>query len=105
MAAIHGLAVKGVKLVKGPLLFMEGVPEASFGEVVKIFSEDGREWIGQVLEAGVDVTVIQVLGDTEGIDSGVIVRFTGETLKLPVSEEMLGRVFSGSGVPIDGGPP
>ncbi len=105
MALIYGSARKGIRLVKGPLLFMEGVPEARFGEVVRIFSEEGREWVGQVLEAGREATVIQVLGDTEGIDSGVIVKFTGETLKLPVAEEMLGRVFSGSGVPIDGGPP
>ncbi len=105
MALIYGAARKGIRLVKGPLLFMEGVPEARFGEVVRIFSEEGREWVGQVLEAGREATVIQVLGDTEGIDAGVIVKFTGETLKLPVAEEMLGRVFSGSGVPIDGGPP
>lgn len=102
--SIYGLTYKGIDQVKGPLVIMRGVPGAAYEEVVRIYSEDGREWFGQVLEAGRDKVVIQVLGDTEGLDSNAMVKFTGSTLKIPVSDEMLGRVFNGAGEPIDGGP-
>ena len=48
----------------------------------------------------------QVFEGTSGIDNqGTSLEFTGEVLKTPVSEDMLGRIFNGSGRPIDGGPP
>jgi V-type H+-transporting ATPase subunit B len=50
--------------------------------------------------------VVQVFEGTTGIDNqGTTLEFTGEVLKTPVSRDMLGRVFNGSGIPIDGGPP
>lgn len=49
--------------------------------------------------------VVQVFEGTSGVDvKSTHVEFTGDTLKMPVSEDMLGRVFNGSGVPIDKGP-
>jgi V/A-type H+-transporting ATPase subunit B len=50
------------------------------------------------------MVVVQIFETTTGIgrDSGV--RFTGETIKMPVGHEMLGRILSGGGKPIDGGP-
>jgi V/A-type H+-transporting ATPase subunit B len=102
--SIKGLAFRGIDQVKGPLVIMRGVPGVAYEEVVRIYSEDGREWLGQVLEAGRDKVVIQILGDTEGLDTNAIVKFTGSTLKIPVSDEVLGRVFNGAGEPIDGGP-
>ena len=101
---IKGIAFRGIDQVKGPLVIMRGVPGVAYEEVVRIYSEDGREWLGQVLEAGRDKVVIQILGDTEGLDSNAIVKFTGSTLKVAVSDEVLGRVFNGAGEPIDGGP-
>ena len=51
------------------------------------------------------MAVVQVFEGTSGLDvKGTAVRFTGETIKLPVSSDMLGRVLDGSGTPIDGGP-
>ncbi len=48
---------------------------------------------------------MQVFEGTSGVDvKATHVEFTGDTLKMPVSEDMLGRVFNGSGVPIDKGP-
>ena len=42
---------------------------------------------------------------TSGIDvKKTTVQFTGDNLRIPVSEDMLGRIFNGSGVPIDNGP-
>ncbi len=102
--SISGLTYRGIDQVKGPLIIMRGVPDAKYGEVVKIFTEEGREWTGQVLEAGKDMVIIQVLGDPEGIESDAMIKFTGTTLKLPVSSDMIGRMFNGAGKPIDGGP-
>ncbi|RLG48539.1 MAG: V-type ATP synthase subunit B, partial [Thermoproteota archaeon] len=55
--SISGLTYRGIDQVKGPLVIMRGVPDAKYGEVVKIFTEEGREWTGQVLEAGKDMVI------------------------------------------------
>jgi|TARA_B110000977_G_C11074109_1_gene490535 V-type H+-transporting ATPase subunit B len=53
-----------------------------------------------------DRAVVQVFEGTSGVDGrNTKLEFTGEVLKTPVSEDMLGRIFNGSGQPIDGGPP
>ncbi|MHC1585782.1 MAG: V-type ATP synthase subunit B, partial [Candidatus Syntropharchaeia archaeon] len=91
--------------VAGPLIVVEGVEGVAYGEVVNIRTPDGEERKGQVLEARKGVAVVQVFEGTRGIDtSGTKVRFTGDTLKLPVSQDMLGRFFDGLGRPIDGAP-
>ena len=60
---------------------------------------------GQVLEINGSRAVVQVFEGTSGIDNTrTTCKFTGEVLKMPISEEMLGRVFNGSGKPIDGAP-
>ncbi len=50
------------------------------------------------------LVAIQVFEGTTGIDKNASVRFLGETMKMPVTEDLLGRVLDGSGQPIDGGP-
>jgi V/A-type H+-transporting ATPase subunit B len=65
----------------------------------------GEERRGQVLEVSRDMAIVQVFEGTSGLDlTRTRVRFTGETVKLPVSADMLGRIFDGSGKPMDGGP-
>lgn len=91
--------------VAGPLMIVEGVEDVSYGEVVEIKTSSGESRRGQVLEAIEGKAVIQVFEGTSGIDTlKTKVRFTGETMKLPVSLEMVGRIFDGTGRPIDGGP-
>jgi len=91
--------------ISGPLLFVEAVKGVGFGELVRIVAPDGSERRGQVLEVSDKMAVVQVFEGTSGLDvKGTAVRFAGETIKLAVSSDMLGRVFDGSGVPIDGGP-
>ena len=61
---------------------------------------------GQVLEVDGERAVVQVFEGTSGVDGrNTKLEFTGDVLKTPVSEDMLGRIFNGSGQPIDGGPP
>ncbi|MGA1821992.1 MAG: V-type ATP synthase subunit B [Thermoplasmatota archaeon] len=91
--------------VSGPLMVVEGVEDVAYGEVVRIRAPDGGMRLGQVLEAHLDKAVIQVFEGTSGIDTDTTsVRFTGDTMKIPVSPDMLGRVFDGTGNPIDDGP-
>lgn len=94
-----------VRAIKGPLVVVEKVKGVSYGEVVKIKGGDGRERLGQVLEAQEDLAILQVFEGTNGLDTkNTAIKFTGETMKIGLSMEILGRVFDGAGRPIDGGP-
>jgi len=90
--------------IAGPLIFVEKTEPIGYGELVNIVLYDGTVKRGQVLDTSDELVVVQVFETTAGIgrDSGV--RFTGETIKMPVGKEMLGRILSGGGKPIDGGP-
>ena len=90
--------------VSGPLVFAETEEPIGYDEMVEIETPDGTIKRGQVLETSGDVVAIQVMEGTEGIGRDATVRFLGETLKMPVTEGLLGRVLDGSGRPIDGGP-
>jgi V/A-type H+/Na+-transporting ATPase subunit B len=86
----------------GPLLVVEGIAEPTYEEDVLIRLENGQVIRGRVLEAHRNKAVIQVFGQTMGIDTETTsVSFTGSTTKLSVGKDMLGRVFSGLGEPLD----
>lgn len=92
-----------IKEISGPLLVVEKVENVGYGEVVEITTSDDETRLGQVLETSTDTAVIQVFEGTTGLDTHKTrVRFTGEPIKLPVSEDMLGRVFTGLGKPKEG---
>mgnify|MGYP000047006297 CR=1 FL=1 len=94
-----------VKEIAGPLLFVERTSGIAYGEVVKVTTPIGEERTGQVLEVDEKRAVVQVFEGTSGLDiTKTATRFTGETLKFPVSLDIMGRIFDGSGRPIDGGP-
>ncbi|KAK4987425.1 Vacuolar ATP synthase subunit B [Elasticomyces elasticus] len=91
--------------VNGPLVILENVKFPRYNEIVSITLPDGTERSGQVLEARGTRAVVQVFEGTSGIDvKKTKVEFTGHNLKLGVSEDMLGRIFDGSGRAIDKGP-
>ena len=91
--------------VAGPLMVVEGVEGVGYGEVVDITLTSGEKRRGQVLESAEGRAVVQVFEGTRGIDtSGTRARFTGETVRIPVSTEMVGRIFDGTGRPMDKGP-
>ncbi len=94
-----------VKEVSGPLLFVETVGGIGYGELVEVTAPSGEERSGQVIDVSEGITVVQVFEGTSNLDvRTTAVRFTGDTIKLPVSMDMLGRAFSGGGKPADGGP-
>ncbi|KAH6990632.1 P-loop containing nucleoside triphosphate hydrolase protein [Ilyonectria sp. MPI-CAGE-AT-0026] len=91
--------------VNGPLVIVENVKFPRYNEIVTLTLADGTQRSGQVLEARGDRAVVQVFEGTPGIDvKKTRVEFTGQSLKLGVSEDMLGRIFDGSGRAIDKGP-
>jgi V/A-type H+-transporting ATPase subunit B len=99
------LSYKTVKQVAGPLIFVEGVKDAAYGEIVEVTNALGERVRGQVLDSREGLAVVQIFGSTLGLStSGTSVRFLGETARVAVSDEMLGRVFDGLGNPRDAGP-
>jgi V/A-type H+-transporting ATPase subunit B len=91
--------------VAGPLMIVEGVEGVAYSEIVEIETPNGEARRGQVLEVRRDIAVIQVFEGTDDLNTKTTkTRFTGETAKIGVSIDMLGRIFDGTGKPIDGGP-
>ncbi len=100
-----GKVYSTISEVSGPLMVVEGVEGAKYGEVVEVETPSGETRTGTVLEARRDAAVVQVFEGTSGLDTtSTKVRFTGETFKIPVSMDLLGRILDGKGEPIDGGP-
>lgn len=96
---------KTVVNVEGPLVILDNVKFPKYAEIVNVRLGDGSMRKGQVLEISGKRAVVQIFEGTQNIDVvNTHVEFTGDVLKMPISEEMLGRTFNGSGNPIDGGP-
>ncbi len=94
-----------VTSINGPLLLVEEVENIKYEELVEIHLPNGEVRRGKVLEVHNDKALIQVFEGTTGIDiPTTLVRFTGKGIELPLSIDMLGRVFNGLGLPIDNGP-
>jgi len=99
------LDYRTVSGVNGPLVIMDKVKNAKYAEIVNLTLADGSVRKGQVLEVSGKRAVVQVFEGTTGIDArNTRCEFTGDILRIPVSEDMLGRVFNGSGKAIDKGP-
>ncbi|XP_072717937.1 V-type proton ATPase subunit B, kidney isoform isoform X3 [Ciconia boyciana] len=92
--------------VNGPLVVLDNVKFAQYAEIVNFMLPNGTSRSGQVLEVMGSKAIVQVFEGTSGIDAKkTSCEFTGDILRTPVSEDMLGRVFNGSAKPIDSGPP
>lgn len=96
---------KTVTEIYGPLMMVEGVEDAKFGHIVDIEIADGSIRHGQILQVENDKVMVQIFEGTEGINvNKSTVRFLGKPMELGLSPEILGRVFSGIGIPKDDGP-
>jgi V/A-type H+-transporting ATPase subunit B len=94
-----------VSSISGPLVLVESVDEARYGEIVEIEIGDGSIRHGQILQVENDKVLVQIFEGTEGIDvNSATVRMLGRPQELAVSMDILGRVFNGIGAPKDGGP-
>lgn len=96
---------KSVTEVVGPLMVVEGVEGVKYEELVDIILQDGTRRRGRVLEIDRDKAMVQIFEGSQGINlKGTSVRFLGKPMELAVSEDMIGRIFDGTGKPIDDGP-
>lgn len=96
---------KTIKEIAGPLMIVEKIADVKYDELVEIELDTGEKRRGRVLEITDEYAAIQVFEGTRGLGTkGVKAKFLGRGIELPVSKEMLGRVFDGSGRPKDGGP-
>ncbi len=94
-----------IREVAGPLMMISGVENVKFNELGEIELPDGEKRRCRVLEVDGDKALVQLFESAAGINlANSRVRFLGRSMELPVSPDMLSRVFDGLGRPIDGGP-
>ncbi len=93
----------GLSEIKGPLIVLEGVRDASYEEIVEFTVEGKEKKLGRIVEAYEDKAVIQVFGSTDEMSlQNTHTKLTGHPMEISLSEEILGRTFNGLGKPIDG---
>ena len=93
----------GVKEINGSLIVIDGVKGASFEEIVDIRLDDGTTRQGRIVQMEGERVVVQVFEGTRSISlENTRTRLTGHPMEMPLSPEIIGRVFDGAGKPIDG---
>jgi V/A-type H+-transporting ATPase subunit B len=100
----YGLTYKGISEIRGSLIAINNVENVGYDELVKVRAPDGIERMGRVLEVGRGKAVVQIFGGETGLQSASTVSFSGSAFKIPLSNELLGRVFNGVFEPADGLP-
>jgi V/A-type H+-transporting ATPase subunit B len=94
-----------ISSLSGPLLFVQKVCSARIGETVTVLAPDGRKMDAEVLQITGDTVLIEVYGETRGLDiEETSIIFTDSVKKAPLSPEIIGRIFNGSFTPVDGLP-
>ncbi|HEX2947725.1 MAG TPA: V-type ATP synthase subunit B [Clostridia bacterium] len=96
---------RSITEVAGPLMLVQNVEGVTYNELGEIELANGEVRRCKVLEIDGANALVQLFESAVGINlSTSKVRFLGRGMELPVSMDMLGRVFNGLGRPIDGGP-
>ncbi|HOL22693.1 MAG TPA: V-type ATP synthase subunit B, partial [bacterium] len=96
---------KSIESISGPLMLVEGIEGASYGELVEISTGQQENRLGKVLEVYQDKALVQVFEGTSGLSgANTKVRFTGKGIRFGVSRGISGRIFTGLGKVRDGGP-
>lgn len=92
----------GLEKINGPLVFIKTPKDLKFNEQVEILLENGETRVGNVIVLDDKITAIQVYEGSNGINLGKTKTvLKGKPLTLKLSEKMLGRIFDGTGKPID----
>ena len=93
----------GLKEINGSLVVLDDVDNASNEEMVELHLDDGSVRAGRIVKIDGKCVVIQVFEGTRGVSMvNTRTRLSGHPMELPLSPEILGRVFDGLGRPIDG---
>lgn len=98
-----GLQYLGLQQINGPLIFLDHVKDVSFDEVVEITCSDDSKRMGRVVQIDGERAVVQVFEGTNSLSlKNTRTRFLGKPMEMPLSKEVLGRIFNGAGKSIDG---
>jgi V/A-type H+-transporting ATPase subunit B len=97
----YGLIHKGLSEIKGSLVMVDNVENVGYDELVKVRAPDGVDRMGRVLEVGRGKAVIQIFGGEMGLQTNSIVSFSGSAFRIPLSDELLARIFNGVFEPVD----
>lgn len=94
----------GLSEIKGPLVALEGVSNATYDEIVELtLDNDPHKKLGRIIEIYEDKAIIQVFEGSENMSlTNTHTKLTGHPLMIPLSLDILGRTFNGIGKPIDG---
>lgn len=97
------LQIIGLNQIVGPLVVIDNVTDISFDEMIICELPDGSQRTGRVVQIDGKKAIIQIFEGTDGLSlQNTKTKFLGRPMEMPVSLELLGRVFNGAGRPIDG---
>lgn len=93
----------GLKEINGPMIILDRVPNVSYDEMVELTTDNGETRMGRVVEIDGERVMVQVFEGTTGLSlKNTRTKFIGKPMEIPLSLEVMGRIFNGSGKPIDG---
>ena len=97
------LKIVGLSEINGPLVALDGIHGAGYEEMVELELQDGTTRTGRIVQMEGDRCIIQVFEGTRGLSlQNTTTTILGHPVEMNLSKELLGRVLSGSGQPIDG---
>ena len=103
---MKGIEYRGMTSVDGPIVIVRRTENIFYLETVCVRDRNGNKRIGRVMDLSEDAAVVQIFGNTTGLDlDATTYEFLDTPLELRVGEGLLGRIFNGLGEPIDGYPP
>lgn len=93
----------GLSQINGSLIVLDGIKDTAYDEMVELRLENGTSRVGRIVQIDGERVVIQVFEGTKGLSLvNTKTRLTGHPIEMPLSKEIIGRVFDGLGRPIDG---
>lgn len=96
---------RGIQKAKGPLVFLDAVPEAMAGELLRLHVPGEPDRLAEIIRLEEKYSIAQVYEGTEGLDTDrVFTEYTGSPLRVPLGPDMLGRTFNGIGEATEDGP-
>jgi len=82
----------------------DGGPAACFRDLAMVEDIDGRSSLAQIIKIDREQVSLQIFAGAKGLSTSSTVRFLGHPMQATYSNNILGRIFSGTGQPIDRGP-
>ena len=95
--------ILGLKEINGPLVVLDGVKDVGYDEMAELVLENGTRRTGRVVQIDGERVVLQVFEGTNSLAlNNTRTSFRGHPMEMPLTTELLGRIFNGAGDPIDG---